>query len=456
MSRVLLICPTHRDYREIARLNGARRDTFFFHDYATSALEQLVAEEAPAQILIRDPEAEIERILRHCRETAIDCIVSTDDYPGTALASIVAGALGLPGVAPSANLLCQHKYHARLAQRAAEPEATPDFELADGRLASESSRLGFPLFVKPVKSFFSIGAQRVDSPADFAAAVRRATLPRRFFHPFATLLQKHCGLEMGGYVLAEALLEGQQCTLEGYACKGEVHVLGIVDSIMFPGTLSFARFEYPSRLPSSVQERMASVARRVMAKMGYDDGLFNMELMYDPRTDAVAIIEINPRMTSQFADLFEKVDGTNTYDILLDIAAGKPPHPRRREGAYARAASCVLRTFENKTAVQLPSQEDIERVQEISPDVRIEVLANEGCKLSQEMQDGRSYRYGIINLGGRDDEDIRGGLRECLARLPFVLEPAASAAPASRQRKECGVEEEAAAGARRSRNGLSG
>src|SRR5436309_3041815 len=108
MSRVLFICPTHRDYREIGRLNGATRDTFFFYDYATLAFEELVFEEPPAAIRIPDPDAEIERILWYCREHAVDCVVSTDDYPGSAVASIVAHALGLPGLNPSVNLLCQH------------------------------------------------------------------------------------------------------------------------------------------------------------------------------------------------------------------------------------------------------------------------------------------------------------------------------------------------------------
>ena len=41
--------------------------------------------------------------------------------------------------------------------------------------------------------------------------------------------------------------------------------------------------------------------------------MFNIEMMYDAATDRIGIIEINPRMASQFADLYEKVDGTNSY-----------------------------------------------------------------------------------------------------------------------------------------------
>ena len=94
---------------------------------------------------------------------------------------------------------------------------------------------------------------------------------------------------------------------------------------MFPGTLAFARFDYPSALPQSVQARMAEIATTVMEGLGFDNGLFNIEMMYDRETGRVAIIEINPRMASQFADLYEKVDGTNSYEVLLAVGQGRAP-----------------------------------------------------------------------------------------------------------------------------------
>src|SRR5262249_48962927 len=156
------------------------------------------------------------------------------------------------------------------------------------------------------------------------------------------------------------------------------------------------RFEYPSQLPEDVQARMLNVADRVMRQMGFDDGQFNMEFMYDVDTDALRIIEINPRMSSQFADLFEKVDGTNSYSVMLDLALGRPPQVQSRNGRYAAAASCVLRTFQNQNVLKVPTQEVIDEVIERHPGARIEVLARAGRRLSQQMQDGCSFRYGIV------------------------------------------------------------
>ena len=192
---------------------------------------------------------------------------------------------------------------------------------------------------------------------------------------------------------------------------------------MFPGTLAFARFDYPSALPDSVQQRMADIAARLMQGLGFDNGLFNIEMMYDPESDLVSIIEINPRMASQFADLYEKVDGTNSYAVLLDIAQGRAPRFTRRQGRHAFAASIVLRSFEDYVVAALPSEADLARLARDNPDIRVELLARLGRALSSEMQDGNSYRYGIVNLGGRDRADVLERFAACRERLGIVFAP---------------------------------
>jgi hypothetical protein len=202
-----------------------------------------------------------------------------------------------------------------------------------------------------------------------------------------------------------------------------VDILGVTDSIFFPGTLAFSRFEYPSALPDGVQERMAEMARRLMGGLGFDNGLFNIEMMYDAREDRIAIIEINPRMASQCADLYEKVDGTNAYEVLLDIGTGVRPSPKRREGRYPFAASCVLRTFEDYVVAALPSEDLLAELEFRYPDIRLEIHATAGRKLSDEFHDGTSFRYGIISLGGRDRADVLQSFEACSAGLGIVLLP---------------------------------
>jgi ATP-grasp domain len=421
MSNVLFLCPTHRDHREIEVLELNHRHQIYFHDYASLLLEELVAHEPPAGTEVADPRDEIHRILACYRGARIDGIVSTDDYPGSSLAAIVASQLGLPGVAPAINLRCQHKYYSRMDQQRLVPQAVPLFQLCEEGFPAPRS-LPYPVFVKPVKSFFSVGAYRVGTEAELFRLREKSDLGATFFDPFETLLKEYTGLGLGARTIVENLLQGVQATIEGYVQHGQVQIIGVVDSIMFPNALSFQRFEYPSSLPPAIQERMADIARTVMAGIGFDHGLFNIEMMYDPTRDSIHIIEINPRMASQFADLYEKVDGTNTYEVLFDLALGGRPALRYRQGTHRFAASCVLRIFENAFVARVPAAEEIAQLRARYPDVRVEVLATAGRRLSQEMQDGSSYRYGIVSIGGHDRDDVLAIFERCRADLRFVLE----------------------------------
>lgn len=418
----MCVCPTHRDQRELALVGHAALHS---HDYASLALEDLTAAELPGRIEVPSAAREVEGLLAYCRANEIAAIASTDDYPGSLLAAIIADELGLPGMTPTANLLCQHKFLSRQIQAKAVPEAVPEFHLIDVD-ASATARppLPLPFFVKPVKSFFSVGAQRVDNLPQLREAQRHWAERIAFFRPFDELLRRYLEPPWGkGWLLTEGLLEGKQVTLDGFVWRGEVHTIGVVDSIMFPGTIAFERFEYPSALPTAVQARMVAIAGRVLPALGVDHGQFNIEFIYNPERDSVHIVEINPRMSSQFADIFEKVDGINSYSILLDLAFGRRPTIRRRQGRHRAAFSCVLRRFSNAFLRRAPLPDQIAALEAQYPDLRIEILATEGLKLSQQMQDTCSYRYGVINIGASSREEALAIFDECQRRLTFDFVP---------------------------------
>jgi biotin carboxylase len=417
----LLICPTHRDERELARL-GIAFGRLYQHAYASEALELIAGAARCQPETIADPLAEIEAIVNLYLDIPLTGVLSTDDYPGSTIASIVANRLGLPGPDPAANLLCQHKFYARQIQQVLTPEAVPPFALVQG----DATPLPLPFFIKPVKSFFSIGAGIVNSVQDLHTAKAAWEHKAAFFEPFDKLFAAYVGRCPGeSKLLAEGILSGQQLTLEGFVQGNTVHILGIVDSVFAPRTIAFSRFEYPSALPQDVQERMAGIASRVMLGLNYNDALFNIEFMYDHTSGKLAIIEINPRMASQFADLYEKVDGYNSYTVLLDLAAGRTPNPTIGLGRHAFAASCVLRRFEDADVHRVPGATECAAVIRRYPDARIEILATEGQPLSDDMQDGNSFRYGVLNLGGQDREDVLSQLRDCRDLLYYEFGPTA-------------------------------
>ena len=255
----------------------------------------------------------------------IDGVFSSSDYPGATVAAALATRLGLPGSSPAAVLSCSHKHASRVLQQQAVPEATPRFALIDaGEPEKALPDLFFPCFVKPVKGAFSIHSRRIDSAEELLGFFRSEVIREftgSYMHLFNQLVARYTDLTVDGrYFLAEELLSGLQVTVEGFVQQGRVEVLGVVDSLLHPRTQSFSRFDYPSFHRREVQERMADVARRAIAGIGIESTFWNVEMIYEPARDSLHVIEVNPRICGQFADLYEKVGGTHAYPLALAIA----------------------------------------------------------------------------------------------------------------------------------------
>src|SRR5437773_12291857 len=156
---VLLVCPSAWDHAQIPASRTLRRDDYVLHFAGEEA------EDYPATF---DVLGFVDETVRAWRGRRLDGVTSSSDYPGCIVAAAIAQELGLPGPTPDQVLTCSHKYYSRLAQQRTVPKATPRFALVDPQRAGELP-LAFPLFVKPVKSWFSILAERMASPEDLEA-----------------------------------------------------------------------------------------------------------------------------------------------------------------------------------------------------------------------------------------------------------------------------------------------
>ena len=115
---------------------------------------------------------------------------------------------------------------------------------------------------------------------------------------------------------------------------------------MYPGTQAFMRWDYPSRLHTTIQERALEVAQAFLTAVGFDHGHFNMEFFYDEAQDRLTVIEFNPRMASQFSDLYLRVDGIDLHACSMAMAHGRHPDSEARVAPTAGAASSlVYRSF---------------------------------------------------------------------------------------------------------------
>jgi hypothetical protein len=358
-------------------------------------------------------------------------VLSSSDYPGATAAAAIATALGLPGSRPEDVMRASHKYYSRIVQREAAPEAVPAFAALDpDDRATWNPSTGFPCFVKPVKGAFSVMARMVhdaDELAAFLSSPEVAEFRRDYVWMFNRLVARYGDFAHdGGWFVAEEPLAGDQVTVEGWATRDGVEILGIVDSIFHPGTRSFARFDYPSRLSGSVQARMADVVRRVVARLGLVDTLFNVELVHDAATDRTRIIEVNPRICGQFADLYHKVDGTSGYEIALALCRGRRPRFRRGAGRFTVASSVPLRVFEPVRVVRAPDEADVRRVEAAHPGTKAWTECRTGDTLLDFRcaEDGQSARYAVLNVGARSRAALDAEIRAVQAGLGFELEPA--------------------------------
>ena len=422
MKTVLLLSPTGRERRHLPAVAADLNCRVIFQEFAASYFDRQLSGDAEPESAALDTLPLIEEIVSRYKRERIEGVTSGIGYPGMLVASIIAERLGLPGTTVESVLLCEHKYYARAAQQKLTPSATPSFQLLtpDNVGHADAPDIPFPLFLKPVKSCFSINAQKVSSLPELLRAARTRLMPEWFLSPFNDLLKAHTNYVYdASHLLVETLLEGVQVSLEGYVFRGRVHILGIIDSVMFPGTISFERFVYPSRLPAEVQSRMARIAETFISGIGYDNALFNMELMYNAATGEIQIIEVNPKIASQFTDLFEKVDGTSSYAPLLQVALGEEPAFARGRGEFKLAASCVLRTFADRRVLRVPSKEQLAELTRKFPDARIEIFVSEGELLSDAMQDGKSFRYALVNVGANSGAELDAKLDACKKLLDF-------------------------------------
>lgn len=422
MKSILVVCPQPKDNEELERLKKGN-EVVIYPQFDGSVFEKIligIKKELPAEY---HPDRYLAHIHDLCDQYNVDTLFNTCDYPGSFFTSIIAQERGLKAPSLQSVFACHHKYYSRLMQEQYVPEATPQFALVKKGELDQVKTMQFPLFLKPVKSYLSALAKKINTYDELVAYLERVSIPEQFLIPFNWALQKYADYEHdGSYFIAEELLQGRQVTLEGFVHEGEIEVVGIVDSYMLSETLSFDRFVYPSDLPENVQHRMIEIAQRCMSGLGFNHNLFNIEFMYNPEKDTIHIIEINPRISIQFSDLFEIVNGVSSYEILYNLMRGNKPIIKK-ESTFSMAASLVCRKWDDHLITRAPTQEEVRAAQQRFPELRFYPWMDQGSKLSDVIQDGVSYVYCWIHLGAQNKRELEEKYEEAKRLLPYEFKP---------------------------------
>jgi len=394
--RILVLFPSEWDRRHLAAARFRDGYEFIFHG---DALWQFP--EGFLRIVRLNPLALIDRIADRFAAAGLDAVISTDEYIGVVIAAAIARRLGLPGGDPARIIRSQHKYLSRCEQHRTAPECVPGFCMVGVPPRREDLRLRFPLFVKPLRGSFSIFAARVD---DHEALEKHLDLNllwrlglRTVLRPYNKMLRYFIGdTADANRFIAEEVVEGEQVCVDGFVHEGDIHIGGVIDAVMFPGTDAFERFQYPSRLRMDVQERIRELAHKLVEGFGLEHGQFNVEFRYDAARDHIGVIEMHPRMSFQFADMYEDVDGLNSYDLLLDLSVGRRPTVCSARGSAKHAASLVVRKFGGRRLSRLPDQNALAAFRRRHPFAHVHLYAKKGS-MGLEMRAMGSYRCALIN-----------------------------------------------------------
>ncbi len=354
-------------------------------------------------------------------------VVSHHEQFGALAAALVAEDMGLPGTPVNAVLACQHKLHARRVLQEVCPEANAGFADLDAVYGADVPQgLSYPLYVKPVKAAFSVLARRIDSRAELQAHTRfgrrELWVIRRLVEPFERVMQARMPEAGSAHrLMLEEPLQGEQFNLDGWVAGGQAQALGVVDAIMYPGTQAFMRWEFPSRLTAAVQRRALDVAQRFLAAVGFTHGFFNMEFFFDAASGRLSVIEFNPRLASQFSDLYRRVLGLNAHAMSLALALGEDPLAAGRVAPTAgAAASLVYRVFTPGASPAMPGPAARAALTNQFPDALLFMYPKAGYSLARDFKWLGSHRYGIVHLEGRDEGHLRQRAEQASALLGWT------------------------------------
>ena len=363
----------------------------------------------------------------------VDAVVGFWDFPVSTLLPYIRGELNLIGPSLQAVLKCEHKYWSRVLQSEVVPQMVPPFRKINpfDDDAATKCDLPFPFWLKPVKSVLSYLGFLVNDSNQFTLCldiIRRKI--GRYGDPFNYILDladlpPEIRKVDGYHCIAEGLIsKGRQCTLEGYVYNGTVCVYGAVDSVRSGQVQSsFSRYQYPSTLPKTVQERMIEATERVLTYIKYDNSPFNIEFYWDDESNSISLLEINTRISKSHCPLFKMVDGEYHHSVMIDVALGNNPEFSQGKGAFKTAAKFMIRRFEDGLVERVPQKNEIDDVKRNFPGTEVIIGVSSGMLLSElRDQDSYSYQIGDLFMGAGSNRELLKKYQVALSMLPFRIE----------------------------------
>lgn len=424
MKHIFILAMDELQLKELGTLRDA--DQYQFHNVLD------------AHALVEAAQIDFDRLLEQARTQirnaggSVDAIIAHWDFPPSVLAPILSAEFGVPSPSLESVLKCEHKYWGRLEQIQAVPEVVPRFCAFDPFAAAPLDQidLEFPFWIKPVKSFASQLGFYIRDAAEFhrAVAIIREKIGR-IGHAFDQVLARVelppalAGLG-GSACLAEAIIEGEQLAPEGSVCRGRMTLHGLFDMTRNEAGTKIDGLIYPSAAPARVQAKITETCEKLLRHLGFDNGCFNVEFLWDAQRDQLWLIEVNPRISQSHSELFIQVDGMSNHEIAVQVALGKPRGLPRGEGPYGVAAKFILSQPEDGRVTRVPLPRVIDDLCRRFPLLQVRSGLKPGMRLSERPnQDPYNLVLGELYLGARDRDELMARYQTCVSALTFEIDP---------------------------------
>ena len=255
--------------------------------------------------------SEKEEILQKCREIGVCGVCSvTSDFAAPTVA-YVARHLGLTGNPERTDVVARDKYEMRKAFREYGGIYCPRFFETDGVLQSfDSSKLHFPVIVKPTDRWSSKGVTRVESMDKIAPAIRTA-----------------CRESLNGKAIVEEFMDGPEYSAECIVFRGNITILAFTQKI----TTGFPRYiekghKQPADLSIEQQAVAKAVIERAIKALDITNSAAHVEFRIINNKE-IGIIEIGARMGGDYigTDLTPISTGMDYIKMVIDVACGNAP-----------------------------------------------------------------------------------------------------------------------------------
>ena len=284
------------------------------------------------------------------------------------------GGLGVPFTSAPGVRNARNKARARELVAAAGLASVPfaQVDTVDGAVAAANA-IGYPVVVKPIRGFDSVGTARADDAATVASAaarIRAATASgvdgTATVRPDGTATARPDGT-------ATSRLDGTTASRAGGAILVERHLdaplywvdLAIRGGQATPVAFFRRRASQPDEcvdagadidhgLPPAVAAGCHRYSAAVCSVLGLDLGLFHLDLAVTAA--GPVLIEANPRMMSGVLPaLYEYATGTDPTDLAIATHLGARAEPPAQPGAGAAVVRKVMPARPGRLPATLPT-----------------------------------------------------------------------------------------------------